>query len=360
MESIKLLEDINKIQIDNKYDKKSYSEIFDILNNKNTQDCFIEVAFAAEIGLLALFKERNIPDNLFEAYKASFTQSDISLYEHYTNILEKGDDAVRGFISNLKGKFFEFELPDKLREIYPEFDFNIASNPIQPIWDIHAVNADGSEEILIQAKMWLENSWSKLADIMESNEDIMYATSSEIREKIIEKVPELSEQFIPIDISNYEFTENVKENLEVLTDNLGIDVPDEIGDILPYVSEIVLGIRLILDLISVQRDFKNISSTDKAKLSAVKVIVLFARYGVTAVCSSICSAAGTLITGLLGTASGALVGAVLSSKINKEIKPYMLDIALNLVGLNDEDIFYYNNKKKIDNLALSYNTIEIY
>ena len=55
-----------------------------------------------------------------------------------------------------------------------------------------------------------------LSNIMQSNPDVYYATSSEIREKILAAKPELQEQFIPIDISSYEFTQDVQDGLETL------------------------------------------------------------------------------------------------------------------------------------------------
>lgn len=364
MKSIKFINDLNNLPTDDKYKKMSYSEILDCLSIKKTQDCLIEASFAVEIGMLALFENRNVPDSIFESYKASFPNSDTTLYKHYLEKLDKGEESVNGFINNLKGKAFEFELPDKLEEIYPNYRFDIASLQNQPDWDIHAVSADGLHEFYIQAKMWAasKSQTSELQTIMENNPNILYATSKEIREKILANAPELEDQFIPIDISIYDFTNDVKENLNNLVSNMGIDVPDEIGDFLPYISEIVLGIRLIFDLVSVQRDFKTISATDKAKLSAVKVLVLFSRFGITTVSVLICSAAGGYISGPgapIGATMGSVTGAGLAGFVNKKVKPYMLEIALGLVGLDQEDMFYFNNKKRIDNIAYSYKTIQI-
>lgn len=360
MESVELLNDICKIPKATEYENKNFSEILNLLNGKKTEDCFIEASFIAEIGAIELFNSRNIPDYMFDAYKDSFSNSDISLLEHYQQMLDNGDKSLLGFINNLKGKVFEFELEGKLENLYPGFDFNLADSPTQPIWDLKGINEYG-EELLVQAKLWGEGSYSKLISLMEENPNVLYAASNEIREKVLQSSPELANQFVDIDVNNYEFTEGVKENLELLVNNMGIDVPDGLGDLLPYISEIVLGMRLIMDLISVQRDFKNISAEDKAKLSAVKVIVLLSRYGVTLGCTTICGIAGGSLGGIipgvgngLGGVAGGIGGAVLAGKINKEIKPYMLDISLKLVGLDKEDMFYFSNKKLIDNLAISY------
>ena len=358
MQSINLLNKLRSIPITDS-DRRGYKKILEKLVENDTSDCFIEVGFAFEEGLMALFENRNIPDALKVAYKDSFRNSDKTLYEHYLDMIEKGEGSVQGFISNLKGKFFEYELPEQLQEIYPGYEFNIAENVTQPIWDIEAISPEGLEGFYIQAKMWAESGTDRLIDIMEGNPDILYATSSEIRDEILRKAPELADQLVPnIDISNYEFTEEIKENLEVLVGNLGIDVPDKIGDILPYVSEIILGIKLIMDVIKVHKDFKSLDAKNKAKLSAVKAIVLFSRFGVSSVCVSIGGSAGAGIGNVMGGLFGGIGGAVVAGMINKEIKPYMLSIALALVGLEDEDMFYFNNKDRIDNLAVSYINIK--
>ncbi|MTI71079.1 MAG: DUF456 domain-containing protein [Firmicutes bacterium] len=364
MESTRLLNDLKKIAINDEDKSEDYKKILNTLLEKDTTDCVLEAGFVFEKGMIALFKNRNIPDSLKLAYEDSFRDSKLSLYENYLEKVENGEKSVMGFINNLKGKVFEYELPKRLEELYPNYEFKIAEKVNQPTWDIEAIDIEGTENFFIQAKMWGNNpsNLSNLNELMEANPDVMYATSSEIRDAILEKSPELSEQLVPdINISNYDFTNNVQANLETLAENVGLDVPDGIGDILPYFTEVVLGIKLLMDLIEVQRDFKNIGAKNKTKLSAVKVIILFSRFGVTSVCTFIGGAAGggvgTYIPGIgniAGGLSGTLGGAILAAKINKNIKPYMLNIALELVGLDDDDMFYLNNKRRIDNLALSF------
>lgn len=356
MESYKYISSLDAIPIDHKYRHMGYKDTLVTLLDRQTDDCFIEVGIASEIGLVSLFENRNVPDSLQMAFKDSFRNTDTSLYETYLEKTELGEGSVRGFINNLKGKIFEYELPDKLEEVYPGYEFNIAENVTQPIWDIEAVDLDGANDFLIQAKMWADssNNIGKLTDLMESNPDVLYATSSEIRNAVLERAPELSDQFVPdIDVANFEFTEEVKENLELLVDNLGIDVPDELGEFLPYVTEIILGIRLIMDLIKVQKDFKHVDATNKAKLSAVKVIVLFSRFGITTVLTTAGGAAGSAL-GPIGSLGGGLVGAFSSAKLNKVLKPKFIELSLALVGLEEEDLFYFRNKEDIDDLASNF------
>ena len=356
MKSLELLTELEAIPIDEKYSALSNSKMLELLHNRQIADCFIEAGVATEIGLLALFESRNIPDHYFEAYKASFSNSDMSLYEHFQKMLENGDRSVLGFVNNFKGKVFEFELLNKLKELYPSYDFSIALDPTQPIWDIQAINSEGVTDFYK-----LRCGRRKCINSAKDNGGkprYIICYYNEIRDKVLENAPELADQFLPVDFSNYDFTEGVKENLETLVGNLGIDVPDSLGDVLPYVGEIVLGIRLILDLIEVQKSFANISATDKAKLSGVKAIVLFSRFGITSTCAAIGSVAGGLI-GPLGAPVGGILGAIISSKLNKKLKPKMLELALKLLNLKEEDMFYYNNKKKIDKLALSFRSVSI-
>ena len=40
--------------------------------------------------------------------------------------------------------------------------------------------------------------------------------------------------------------------------------------------------------------------------------------------------------------------------LNKHLQPHMLNLALNITGLTNDDLFYYKNKPRIDDVALSY------
>ena len=54
--------------------------------------------------------------------------------------------------------------------------------------------------------------------------------------------------------SNAELTESVKDGLDKLAGNFGIDVPDSIGDVLPYVVEVVLGFKLIRSMVATEAE----------------------------------------------------------------------------------------------------------
>lgn len=361
MDSINDIDKLKDVPTDDKYSNLSFSDTIKAIEGRKSADVTIEAACASEAVMLSLFTERNIPDSLSEAYSASFTNSGQSLFEHYSSILDKGDASVGGFVNNLKGKVFEVELTDKLEKAYPDFNFSIAADPTNPIWDIKGINVHDGTEFLIQAKMGAGQYASDVIERVQENPDVLFAVSNEIHEKIVSSIPELADQFVDVNVSNYEFSNDVNNNLNLLAENVGIDAPEGIGDMLPIVSEIVLGIRLILDLVSVQRDFKAISANEKAKLSAVKCVVLLSRFGVSTVCTTIGAAAGiaagSVFPGagnLIGGIGGSITGAGTASKLNKFFKPYIMEFAFGLTGLDDSDMFYFYNKKRIDRLATSF------
>ena len=146
----------------------------------------------------------------------------------------------------------------------------------------------------------------------------------------------------------------MKDALETLKGNLGFDLPDEIFALTPYLTEIILGVRTIFDIIQVNRDFKQLNKNKKSRMAAVKVLILFQRFGVNTVLVYGGALGGSIFVPGLGTAVGSVGGLLLASKINQYIQPYSLTIANALAGISQEDYFYYKNMDKIHKLAISY------
>lgn len=364
MESFKMLESLKQIpKSESTGSNLSKEGMFSSLEILKDRDVLVQAGIFSSIIGYQFLETRNIPDELFDAYASQYPgmfNDGVSLYDKYLEVVEKGEESVLGLVNGVKGKFFEYHVQENLSERYPDYNFQISDIANQPIWDIKGVNPETGEEILVQVKMMAPTQANNLSNIMQENPDVYYATSSEIRDKILGEKPELNEQFIPIDISNYEFTQEVKDGLETLRENLGIDVPDEIFALAPYSTEIILGTRLLFDLASVNRDFKQVQATDKARLGAVKVLILFSRFGVNTILGIAGSSVGTAVAPGLGTAIGGVSGVVLGSIINKKIAPYSLNIAYALLRLNEEDVFYYKNMDKIHNLALEYRKNNLY
>ena len=83
--------------------------------------------------------------------------------------------------------------------------------------------------------------------------------------------------------------------------------------------------------------------------------------------------AGNVVGILAGAAAGATVGEVadrvvgffvgkgnnsngLAEHLNKHLEPHMLNLALDITGLTNDDLFYYKNKPRVDTAALSLQT----
>ncbi|WP_338472792.1 DUF456 domain-containing protein [Niallia sp. XMNu-256] len=364
MESYKMVDFLKQVPKSESYQNNiSIEEMFSMLEELKDRDVMVQAGIYSSIIGYQILETRNIPDELFEAYASQYPQmfkSGVSLYDKYAEVYNKGEGSVLGLVNGVKGKFFEYHVQDNLTQRYPDYNFTISEIANQPVWDIKGINPETGEEILVQVKMMASTQANNLSKTMQDNPNVYYATSTEIREKILAEKPELKEQFIPIVISDYEFTQGVKDGLETLRENLGIDVPDEIFALAPYSTEIILGIRLLLDLATVNRDFKKVQTTDKARLGAVKVLILFSRFGVNTILGIAGSSLGTAVTPGVGTAIGGISGVVLGSIINKKIAPYSLSLAYNLLRLSEEDIFYFKNMERIHNLALEYRKGNLY
>lgn len=355
MQSSTLLNKLEQIPLVRAHDHYDIKKLNAGLSNIDRTLFSIEIGAGLEGSLNSLFEARNVPDDLREAYKKAFTQvaQNESLYEHYQEMLEKGPDSLRSFIGTLKGKLYEVRLPEKLSSEFPGYKFTIAEKANQGIWDIKGVDTDG-QEILVQAKMGAVTYANDVIERMDENSNVFFSVSAEIHDKIAQLRPDLLPRLIETDVSNFDFTEHVKENLNVLAENLGIDVPDEIGDILPYLSEIILGIRFLYDIVSVERDFKSVQLEERSRMHAIKALILLSRFGISTVCTVAGGSAGTAITPGWGTVFGALTGAVVAGILRKKLQPQMISIAQWLVGVDSDDLFYFRNKERIDQLGLSF------
>ena len=69
---------------------------------------------------------------------------------------------------------------------------------------------------------------------------------------------------------------------------------------------------------------------------------------------------GNAIGGAAGTIGGAIVGIAGgwfgTRYLNKHLQPHVLNLALDITGLTNDDLFYHKNKPRIDTAALSFQT----
>ena len=320
----------------------------------------IEVSEGVDEALESL-ADANVPDDVESAYSLLYPNDSIAAHEYYENTLARGERSATGFISNLKGKVAEFKAEDLLEERFPGYDFEIAHDLNQPVWDLKGISSDGTDEILVQVKMGGEGYASDVLDRMQDDPEVLFAVSSEIHDKIIERAPQLVNQLIDLETSNLNFTEGMEVDLEMLASNSGFDIADNLSDVLPYIGEVILGIRLIMDIVSTEKELSEVTLPDRSRMHALRALVLMSKFGVTTVCSTVGGMAGgsfgTLGLPGIGTAvggiAGSLTGMTVAIMLNRRLKPRTMQVALRLTGLEEDDVFYLRNKSVVDGIGAS-------
>lgn len=361
MQSLALLPELENLPVAEDAVDLGFTDTATRLRGMDKDHFAVELAEGVDETIEPLFNAvPNVPDELMEAHELLYPDSELSLHEHYQEMVERGDSSVTGFVSNLKGKVAELEAEQLLESRFSGYDFSLADKLNQPGWDLRGVNPDG-EEILVQVKMGSANYAYDALDRMQDSPDTYFAVSQEIYQKISESSPELSAQLIHSGESNLEFTQEVSEGLGLLASNEGFDIPDGIGDILPYAGEIILGIRLVLDIVSTERDFKDVQLADRSRVHALKALVLMSKFGVTTVFTTAGgaagSAAGTALFPGVGTAVGGIAGSIggagTAALLNRRLQPHMMEVGMVIARVDEDDMFYFRNKRVIDDIGAS-------
>lgn len=340
--------------------RRSFREIIEDLHAADSVLHAAEFTSAVSFGMWGIWDSINVDDSLAQAYAAQYPglASDHSLHDHWREMAERGTESSDGFISALKGKVAELNFAETL-ESRGFADVSISNDPTQPIWDIVATAPDG-ETVLWQVKTGISEYAGEVQNAMLDNPGVLFANSSEIFERIAERSPELIDQMVDIG-SNAELTGDVNEGLDLLTDNLGIDIPDGVGEIIPYAGAIFAGALLICNALRTERQFKAVDRTTRNRIQVVRALTLMSLMGITTVLSTVGGmgggAVGTAVPGvgnLVGGIAGTVAGAGVGMYLNRHLQPHMLNLALDITGLTNDDLFYYKNKPHIDQAALSF------
>ena len=75
-------------------------------------------------------------------------------------------------------------------------------------------------------------------------------------------------------------TDNVEKGLEKLAANHGIDMPESIGEMLPYIGELVIGFKLIRGMVGTERELSDVELTDRSRVHGIRTLALMARFGI--------------------------------------------------------------------------------
>ena len=304
---------------------------------------------------------------LNQAYEWAYPRQaeQYSLQEKWQDMLQDGEKSSQGFINGLKGKVAEFNAKENI-EAQGFTNVEIAANPTQPVWDISAISPDG-QEVLLQVKTGDASYASDVIPTMQDTPNLpdmldidIYDLNTEIYDRFAEQGPELIDQ-IPGIGADYELVQGIGDGLETLSANQGIDLPDSVVDIVPYMGAIIMGARLIYNVIKTEKEFSTADRTTKNKMQVVQALTTMSRFGISTVLSTVVGAgggaAGTAIPGIgnvIGTIGGALIGVGMGMYLNQHLQPHMLNLALDITGLTHDDLFYYKNKPHIDSVALSF------
>ena len=365
MESMDLLPQLNNLPTPpetNDGRRRSFHDNMAVLISRDNILSAAEGATAANIGLWTIFDVINVDDTLTAAYEAHYTRlaADHSLHDQWAEMMERGPESMKGFVDGLKGKVAELDLQNQLTDA-GWTNVYIPTDPTHPVWDIHATDPNGVEQ-LIQVKTGLDDYAYEVKNLMAENPDVNYAVSTEIYDKIAESAPDLLPQLMDIG-PDMNLVEGIQDGLNTLTANLGIDVPDGIGELIPYAGAIIGSARLLHSVISTEKTFKAADRTTRNKIQVIQTLTLMSRVGINTVLATAGGMAGgavgtavPIIGNLIGGIAGTIAGAGTGMYLNKYLQPHMLELALDITSLTEDDLFYYKNKPGIDVLALNFRT----
>ena len=244
MKSADLIPALRQLPADYAPSRRTFREYIHDLLNTDRSFYAAESAVGGSVGFWTIFDRVNVDDHVREtmtrAHEMAMPGYDGTLTEHWKEMVERGSESMTGFISNLKGKYAELETA-RILEQNGYTNVRIAENPTQPVWDISATNPEG-QQVLIQVKTGGVDYAYTTENLMEQHPDVHYAVSSEIYETVLEDSPELADRMTDIGL-DYLRVAGMEDGLETLRYNQGIDMPDGLGEVIPYAAGIVAGAR---------------------------------------------------------------------------------------------------------------------
>ena len=344
--------------------KQDILEMLDLIRKKNkVSECFLAIGFSVS----EILNERNISDDLFDAYKLSMPidSEKVTLYEKYLHHLENGkvndegvNESVEGLIGAIKGKLAEIRLiqnEDILKERFPKVsEFKMHPDPTHPNVDVYGYDEDGNVLVKIQSKMGDVDYESTILEELAEDNERYFSIADESIESIENDYPEYADRILNgLNLSNIDLNNEVTDSLETLKGNFGLDVPDTFAKALSSTPEIILGYKILKEVFDSNNEHAQLEKDLKTKLTVLRVAVLLNKFGFIKLGASIGAVSGSGM-GLLGTIAGGVGGAFIGNKTASLIEPQLLDLVLKIMELSKDDLFYYKNKNSIDDFALSF------
>ena len=372
MKSTNLLPALREIHQQESRQRISFRESITALLSTDRAMFAAEFASAASFGMWYIFDDVNVDDvlreKLIQAHERAFPGEDRTVWEHHQDALNDPGTYDNGFMSPLKGVVAEINAKEELNQ--RGWAVDLAPDASQQGWDLSGTDPSGNYT-QIQVKTGESYDAGDIQGHMDNypvsdvNYADHYAIGKEIHEKYTESGMDAGGRTLTDIGPDYELVGKTTDDLQALSNNLGIDAPDSAADILPYAGAIIAGARLIYGVVKTEREFKAVDRTKRNKMQVVQALTLMSRMGINTVLTTAFGsgggAAGTAVAPGPGTAVGIFVGVVgavrMGMYLNKHLTgPLMMDLALDITGLTRDDLFYYKNKGRVDRIALSYYT----
>lgn len=360
-----------------------------------------EFAAGVSFGLWYIFEDRtlmgitvpgtgiNVDDDWREkltyAHELAFPSEAQSVWEHFQDASKIPETFHNTFMNDFKGTLAEL-LHKEALEAQGWTQVTLAPNPNQEIVDLVGVNPEGfiagvqskfgtsyensdvekwmstePEEVRRAIVEVLSHDDVNIQGIMPDEPELYLALASDTVTRASDAGTDLAGRLVAEIGFNYEVVGGITDGLETLAGNYGLDIPDDIAGMVPYIGEIAIGLRLVFGAIKTENQFKALDRTAKNKMHVVQALTAMARIGITSVTTAAGGALGTGIGTILPAAGniigggiGLLTGAGTGMYLNRHLQPHMLNLALDITGLTNDDLFYYKNKVRIDDVALGF------
>lgn len=350
MRSTELLPGLSQLPPKHPRRRKSHGELLTDLARSEPALQAADATAAASLALWGIYPHVNVDDRLFEAYELAYPglAADHSLHEHYLRVTEEGEASFRGFVSGLKGKLAELHAKEALEQ-HGYTNVEVAGSATQSVWDISAVGPSGQPE-LFQVKTGAATYASDVAQAMEAHPDVHFMVSSEVYERVsdpslgqVDKLTDLGYDDVSV--------ETIVNELTQLSEHMGLDITDRIGDVIPYLGPVLVTARVTYTIVKTEREFKHVTRRSKNRIQIARNVPLILRYCIFAFLALLGGAVGSAAFPPVGTFVGLAGGIVLGWLLIKRIHTPVQRLVESTVGLRPDDLFYYRHKPRIDDLA---------
>ena len=219
-------------QLYNRYVKERESSILDAAAATTALDV---MAFGDQVDTGA------ITPQMEEAFRlaASDVASRMTLAERLAQLGDSSEDGRRGFLSLLKGKYFEVVARDRLNAgqrvgdviLGPGQTAQLAIGPTQPGWDLGIINADGSTDELLQLKA--TNYLKPISDALAASPEFRVLATDEGADQALNNL--LNPDVLRSGISDAQLESEVAAPIEPLLDTQFENLLEVVAPGLPFV-----------------------------------------------------------------------------------------------------------------------------